>query len=117
MKFLLDANVSPRVGEVLERRGYATERVLEPRRSDSDILKASVVDKAVVVTGDQDFADLCIVGRKPTAGLIRIAPATLLLGREATAQRVIQVVEELGGQLAGKLTVIEPGRVRQRNIE
>ncbi|HZE67276.1 MAG TPA: DUF5615 family PIN-like protein [Sporichthyaceae bacterium] len=61
MRFLLDANLSPRLGPILAADGHEVVHVLDlglVNASDEAILSQALIDGSVVITADSDFAML-----------------------------------------------------------
>lgn len=75
MKLLLDKNLSPRIADGLREAGHAVDWVGEwpEDPGDETILAIAHRQNLVLVTWDKDFGRLVFQGRKPHAGIIRIA--------------------------------------------
>lgn len=119
MRFLLDANQSPLLGELLARAGNDVVHVrtlgLE-RAPDAVLLRRAAEDGRVVVSGDTDFGELL-------ARLGATQPSVLLLRRQGQRRAVEvaalivanldQVAEDLE---AGAVVVLESDRIRIRRL-
>lgn len=75
MKFLIDANLSPRVAAVLRERGVDSTHVIEiglMTASDTEIFDRAVDDGFVVVTTDSDFPMLLALRRATNPSVIHL---------------------------------------------
>lgn len=79
MRFLLDANLSPRLGEALTAAGYRVRHVVDVGlvgASDTEIFDRAAADGDVVITADSDFSMLLASRRT-------LGPSVILLGQVA----------------------------------
>lgn len=119
MRFLLDANQSPLLGELLARAGHDVVHVRHlrlERALDTVVLRRADEDGRVVVSGDTDFGEL--LARSGATG-----PSVLLLRRQGQRRAVElaalivanldQVAEDLD---AGAVVVLEADRIRIRRL-
>ena len=119
MKFLLDENVSPVVGEQLRTYGHDAIHVREHdmrSASDAEVLSFAVRHARVIVTADADFGDLL-------ARTAAVAPSVLFLrgqqGRRAdeVTRLILENLPEVeGALLEGAIVVMEDERLRVRAL-
>ena len=95
MTFVLNYNVSPKLGEALEESGHTARRALT-KEADKDILAAAAADGSIIVTCDADFGALIHRDGWPHAGIV------LLRLKRNTADHQITAV----------IGAIRDGRVR-----
>jgi predicted nuclease of predicted toxin-antitoxin system len=82
--------------------------------SDPNRLHAAFLEKRVILTEDNDFAELVIAQRFTVYGLIRFN--LFGMSRENKAARILEGVAEIGSDVTGRIFVIEHSRVRSRLI-
>ena len=118
LKFLIDEDLPRSTGELIRRYGHQTVdgRDIGLRGSkDAEVASYARSHDLCLITGDYDFADIRNYPPSMYPGIIVIHPQ-----RNATAPEILRIVEalfkrqELLSNLAGKLAVVEPGRVRVR---
>lgn len=68
----------------------------------------------LVVTQDYDFGELAVRRKLAVSGVVLIACQGLPPAQRA--ERLRQIVDDLQGRLIGALAVIEPKRVRLRDL-
>lgn len=116
MRVLADENISRSLVEALE---HLDHDVLWIRRdlaglADQEILRLAQSDARVVLTADRDFGELAFGARLPASCgivLLRLAP----LAPDTVVSRAIEAMALLG-DWTGRMTVIEPDRVRSRPL-
>ncbi len=119
MKFILDANLSPRLSADLSTAGFETQHVGELgllRASDLEIIHFAKRHQAVVITADIDFGNLLTMHRllKPSIISVRhverlnIAELLLLITSAIKSSRHLL---DRGG-----IIVVEPGNIRRRTL-
>lgn len=67
MQLLVDAQLPPALARLLREHGHTAEHVTEigpADASDRDIWRYALEHEAVIVTKDEDFADLVTIGRE-----------------------------------------------------
>jgi hypothetical protein len=102
----------------LRGRGHDVVWVSEahPSIDDERVLAIATSEGRIVVTEDRDFGFLTMRMRRPAVGLV-IAHMSRFVGEPAEiAVKIADVIDDLGATVGGTLTVIEPGRVRQRAL-
>ena len=119
MKFLVDANLSPRVAELLTLAGHDAVAVRDiglGAATDEDILEHAATDGRILISHDSDFGALLAFRRlsRPSLILIRssdpLSPeqhAALVLGNLST------IADEL---TAGAIVVFARGHLRTRRL-
>jgi predicted nuclease of predicted toxin-antitoxin system len=116
MRFLADENISNLVISKLETAGHNVQSV---RRShagidDKSVLEIAGLGDCVLITEDQDFGDLVVRQKLPVLGVILLELDRL--SNTAEARRVMEVVDNKSENLIGRLTVVEPTRIRSRSL-
>jgi len=116
MDFLADENVPRPIIERLRRDGFTAHTVAEkwPGIGDSHVLAVASEGGLILITQDQDFGELAIVRQAPVTGVVLLELARLPLN--AQVERTARFFAANRANLAGKLTVIEPARVRVRAL-
>ena len=116
MRFLADENVWAIATAKLRASGHEVISVAETRPGmvDTDVLALACSSGSVLITEDQDFGELIIRHRLPVPGIILLEMDQL--SNAAEAQRLSDVVTQVGGELLGNIIVIEPTRTRIRPL-
>jgi predicted nuclease of predicted toxin-antitoxin system len=120
MRFLVDANLSPRVAASLSRAGFESMHVADVgllTAADQAILDYAAANGLVIVSADTDFGELLAVSRgavRPSVVLLRSADR-LTPDQQAAllAANLPAVVDEIK---TGALVTIARGRVRIRSL-
>ena len=116
MRFFIDECCPAAIGRALAAQGHDVRAVNadEIGAPDEDVLALARRESRILVTEDKDYGELLIAGQRPTHGVI-----VLRLGRvlpEERADRLVQLVHMLGGELVGCLTILRPTEVRTRRL-
>ena len=116
MDFLADENVPRPIIARLRADGFTVEAILETNAGmpDTDVLAVASQRDFILITQDQDFGELAVLRQLPVAGIILLELERLAL--EAQVERVALCVAADPLGFAGKLTVIEPARMRVRTL-
>jgi predicted nuclease of predicted toxin-antitoxin system len=118
MRFLVDADLPRSTGDLLRRYGHEAVDVRDSGlrgAKDPQIATHSQSAGLCLVTGDFDFSDIRNYPPGAYAGLV-----VLKFPNTATASFILRLLEsflqqtDLVAQMAGKLAIVEPGRVRIR---
>lgn len=117
MRFLANENFPLFSARLLISQGYEVSCISEdmPGAKDLEILQRAIAEKLVILTFDRDYGELIYRYNSPLPeGLIffRFRPAT----PEEPAEILLRMIKEGSVSLAGKFTVVERGRIRQRNF-
>jgi predicted nuclease of predicted toxin-antitoxin system len=117
MKFLVDANLAPRVAARLGEAGHKAvhvDRVGLGTASDEAILAHSHRAGAIVLTADADFGALLALSGRPGPSVILLRSADHLTP-DAQANLVLHVLGHVDEDLAaGAIASVTPERIRVR---
>ena len=118
MRFLVDECFPRRMVVALRQSGHDVTwaRKICAGDEDLEVLARATRENRIVITEARDYGDLTVRDHHPAIGIV-IAHAQRFPGvlPEAT-QALCRSIDTLGATLIGALTVIEPGRVRQRAL-
>ena len=118
MRLLVDENISGSLVQLLRAQGHDVVWVRDTLRGtpDDQLLVLATADDRIVITEDRDYGYLTIGLHQPAIGII-IAEINALPGPAIeVSKHVVAAVSSLGNDAKGWVTVIEPGRVRQRKL-
>jgi len=116
--FLIDADLPRSTKDVVQRYGHQATDVRDiglANADDPEIAAYAQVQKASLITGDFGFADIRNYPPEAYAGIV-----VLELPRNATASFILNLIEaflqqtDVLSRLAGRLAIVEAGRVRLR---
>jgi predicted nuclease of predicted toxin-antitoxin system len=117
MRFLADENVPFGVVEELIAIGHDIEWVgnLTPGAPDGEVLRHAATDGRILLTFDKDYGDLA--HRSETS----VLPTGIVLIRSPVPRtkqgcRNLALVIAARDDWAGYFTVVEPGRIRRREL-
>lgn len=119
MRFLLDANLSPRLGEALTAAGYQVRHVVDiglVGAADAQIFDRAAADGDVVITADSDFSMLRAARRTvgPSVILLRqVAELAWTVTRTPLTANPSTVQSDLG---AGAVVSLSPTRLAVRRL-
>jgi predicted nuclease of predicted toxin-antitoxin system len=119
VRFLVDANLSPRLAASLAEDGHDAVHVGDlglSRATDTEILNAADSDDRVVVSADTDFGTLLAMTgrRRPSVLLVRLtSPRRSEQLAAVVRANLPDVAEALD---AGSVVVLEDARVRVRAL-
>lgn len=119
MKFLVDANLSPRIAERVREAGHEAVHVADIGlvSADDDVILQRAVDAdEVIVTADADFGTLLALGghARPSVVLLRSSDH---LAPDGQAALLLRAVERVADDLAaGAVATVTPGRIRVRSL-
>lgn len=104
--------------ERLRREGHDVLWINEilPGGSDDDVLELSFAQSCILLTEDWDFGELVVRHGRRALGVVIVALPAIGGSLKPAAETVAEELNELGENLLGNLTILEPGRVRQRRI-
>lgn len=116
MRFLADENFPPPSIRLLSAGHDVAAGALEsPGVPDEPVLDRAFQEERILLTFDRDYGSLLYErGSQPPEGIVyfRFAPSS----PEAAAEYLLALLERFGPSLAGKLTVAEWDRIRQRPL-
>ena len=119
MKFILDANLSPRLATELIAAGCSTQYVVELgmlRASDIEIINFAKDRRAVVITADVDFGSLLIKHRLSKPSIITLRQVERLNFAELFELLLSTIDTNRSLLRRGGIIVVEPGSIRQRTL-
>lgn len=100
MRFLVDAQLPPALARQLRERGHVAEHVVEIGPADArdrDLWSYALESGAVIVTKDEDFADMVATGEDaPTIVWVRVGNtrrAALLSWFEPPIDQIVEMVD------------------------
>jgi predicted nuclease of predicted toxin-antitoxin system len=85
-------------------------------RSDRDLLGLSHSEERILLTEDWDFGDIAVRLGERAFGIVIVAVSQFTRDPDDFADRLAGRLADLGSTLVGKLTIIEAGRIRQRDF-
>jgi predicted nuclease of predicted toxin-antitoxin system len=115
---LVDECIPRQLVEALRINGHDVIWAQDVCAGDDDtlVLARAVAEDRILLTEDRDFGELTVRFKLPAIGVIIVSVSEFALGLDAIAEHVVRVVRELDESCVGTLTVIEPGRARQRPL-
>jgi predicted nuclease of predicted toxin-antitoxin system len=119
-KFKLDENFGRRVQAVFHARGHDAVTVRDEKlhgASDPRVLDAASSEGRILVTMDQDFANVLLYPPESTSGVavIRFPGQATVRLLELLVVGLLNALEQK--QIEGKLWIVEPGRIREHQNE
>jgi predicted nuclease of predicted toxin-antitoxin system len=114
VRFKLDENLDLRLAPLIEQAGHNVESVKAEGLSgcdDQTIYETCVREDRVLLTLDLDFSNPIRFPPRPTAGIVVLRPPRAVLP-QIRATLVAAIPELATCELAGKLWIVEPGRLR-----
>lgn len=112
LKFLLDENIPPCLGEALTATGCEVRRVSDfaPRSPNQTVLASATEEGEVLVTADKDFGDLVCFRGQAFQGvvLVRVHPIS------DHVELIVTALADHAEELRGGFMVIDAQRVRIR---
>lgn len=113
-RLLFDQNVPLASVHRIHRAGHDVLRI-EAGESDLVVLEEARSEARIVVTYDRDFGFLVFRTRAPIPpGIVYFRSQPI--APESTALDLLAIMDTPGVVLEGWLTVVEPGRIRQRPL-
>lgn len=95
MRFLIDAQLPPALARALSERGHLAEHVADVgllSAADAEILRYAMEHDAVLITKDEDFPDLIVLGQAaPVVVWVRIGNTT----RRGLLERFEPMIDQL----------------------
>jgi predicted nuclease of predicted toxin-antitoxin system len=103
--------------EELRRLGmdvvYAKETC--PGAPDPDVLRLATESSRILVTDDHGFGELAVRQSQPAAGIVILS--LYQLPKDDRARRAAAAILALSDTCYGRLTIVEPARVRLRPLK
>ena len=115
-KFLADECVHLPVVEALRKSGHDVLLVRDICLGckDDEVLCLAIEQDRILLTRDKDFGELVIRLQKEVPGIIRYNLLGMPLDRQA--EYIVSALKNVPEPLAGYITTVELGRLRQRRI-
>jgi len=116
VRLLSDECIPLPVVDALKSSGHNVLLVKDicPGCSDIEVLHLANQQDRILLTRDKDFGELTIRLRKKVPGIIRYNLLGMPFDRQA--EYIVIALKNAPEPLAGYITTVEPGRVRQRPI-
>jgi predicted nuclease of predicted toxin-antitoxin system len=114
--FFADECVARLVVVGLVERGFDVIDAKTVCQGDSDerVLSLAAAAGRVVITEDWGFGEMTVRHRQPAAGVVILSIYALPAGKREA--RAIEKIAEIADRTLGYLTIIEPGRIRSRQL-
>lgn len=118
VRFLADECVWKSLVECLREAGYEVRSIAETASSisDNEVLAISVEEGLVLITEDNDFGKIVFGASRPAFGIVVVQFARFVGARGEIVRSIATRLMEMEDKLVGMLTMIEPGRTRQRRL-
>lgn len=116
MRFLVDANLSPRVAEWLRENGHQAAHVFEiglAGAPDQDVLQQATADGSIVLTSDLDFGDVLARTRSGMVVIVRLRSNVTARVTARLETALPQAAPALEGSV---VVVVEEARLRIRRL-
>lgn len=115
-KFKLDENFGRKLQQVFHDRGHDAVTVRDEKlhgANDPRVLDAASAEGRILVTMDQDFANVLLFPPVATAGVavIRFPGQASMRLLETLIVALLEALEQK--RIKGKLWIVEPGRIRE----
>jgi predicted nuclease of predicted toxin-antitoxin system len=115
-KFKLDENFGRRLQRIFHDRGHDALTVRDEKlhgAKDPRVLDAAAAEGRILVTMDQDFANVLLFPPEETAGVavIRFPGQATVRLLETLIVALLEALEQK--RLKGRLWIVEPGRIRE----
>jgi predicted nuclease of predicted toxin-antitoxin system len=119
VRFLLDANLSPKLVAALEAAGHASRHVDEIgllRASDVTIFDRAAADGDVLITADSDFTNLLAARDSAAPSVVLLRHVAELPWREHEALLIANLPAVLGDLEQGAVVSLSPTRLAVRRL-
>ena len=118
MRFLLDMNLPPAIGDRLRAEGHDAIHALDAgygELSDHELFERAASDARIVVTFDLDFGEIIGATNYSTSGVVLLR---LRLARQSSLwdRLRVAIAEAADAMEAGALVVVEDARIRIRRM-
>ena len=116
MRFLIDENVSPTVGDLLRAAGHdlTAAAVICPGATDARVVALAQTESRVVISDDKDFDELAFRDGVFPPGIVRLVLPAFTPAEKGA--RILAVLAGEGARIPGSIVVIEPARTRLRSL-
>lgn len=119
MRFLIDANLSPTLAEVLNEAGHEAVHVADALSLDApdhEILDHAAAEARVVVSSDTDFGDLLASREAASPSVILFRRQTRRRAREQAVVLLAHLPVVAEDLEQGSVVIIEEARLRVRRL-
>lgn len=119
MRFLLDANLSPKLVAALAAAGHPSRHVDEIgmlRSTDAAIFDRAAADGDVLITADTDFTNLLAARGSTAPSVVLLRHVAELAWREHEALLVANLPSVLADLRAGAVVSLSPTRLAVRRL-
>ncbi len=115
MKFLTDENVPLEIARRLQEAGHQVRLMRQVQLGAPDPRVIDLAsDMEIILTQDKDFADHVFRDHHAVLGVVLLRLDRL--PPQSQARRTMQVVGEQAELLIGRMTVVFPAQIRQRDV-
>ncbi|MFK7936687.1 MAG: DUF5615 family PIN-like protein [Saprospiraceae bacterium] len=116
MKFVADEGVEAILVAILREKGYDVIHILENKSGITDDLVLSYTndENRILITRDKDFGELVYRDKMIHSGIV--LNRLYELPNDKKIEIVLAVIQKYKDELYGSFTVIQPGRVRIRQL-
>ena len=119
MKFLIDNALSPLIAERLSDAGHDAAHVRDyglAAGSDEDIFARAELEQRIVVSADTDFGTLLATRQRRSPSVVLFRHGTERRPEQQASLLLANLPVVEADLLAGSVVVIEPGRLRIRQL-
>lgn len=119
VRFLVDECLPERLVSGLQKLGHDVEWVARraPSAADPTILEMAIDLDRIIVSEDRDFGLLAVRRRPDMPGLVLLYLSEYENASDDLIAQCVDQISALGPELVGQLTIIQPGRIRQRKLD
>jgi predicted nuclease of predicted toxin-antitoxin system len=116
VRFMVDECFGQSVVRALQACGRDIAWVSDVCRSVTGPVVLSIANEAerILITEVRDFSQLAFLERVPAYGIVNFYANECDLQIDGSVDLLCDTIDRLGSSLVGTMTVIEPGRIRQR---
>lgn len=116
MRFLIDENISPVIGDALRAIGHdvTAATMICLGQSDRAVVAIAKAEDRVVISEDKDFGELAFRDGLFPVGLVRLVLPGMT--PQEKAARLLDVLAAEAARVTGSLLVVEAARVRVRAL-
>lgn len=112
LRFLADESCDFAVVRVLRAEGFKVLSIAEDLAGadDEQVIALALQESRILLTEDKDFGQLVFASGSKSLGVVLIRfPAG---ARPSLGARILELIHECGGRLAGSFVVLQPERIR-----
>lgn len=116
MRFFVDECLSRHFVSDLRKSGHDVEWAQDVCPGADDVLELATNGDRIVISEDWDFGELVVRFALPAKGVVIVPVNVFDLSLEETSRYAVQVIDKLGQNCLGMLTIVEPHKTRQRPL-